>query len=613
MVDCGGLPLPLSGGYRVPWRRHAAARLIASQRPDVIEAGDPYRLAWAATRCRTLVRRAGGAVLPQRRRHAGRARDRALRAAWRADARKRWRAGAGTQSTAISAACALLRSRAGAQPRDAASTAGAGVRRAGASRWASTRGVPPPRATNAGARRWGCLPTRGCCCTPGRFAPEKNLPQLVEAVQRLGPRYHLLALGAGPQPPPGEQVHVLDFEAAPAQVATRWPASTASCMPAIRRPAAWPCWRPWPAARRWSVRDAGGLAEAVADGCGIAVDSDRADDWAEAIAEAVHLRRAPACTPRWRERAATIGRWCWPRCSAATRSAIERRAAVPHAPGAEPARHRAGGAGQRHAMSVTLHDVAPATQARCERLLAALERIAPMPFTLLVVPYYHGQPSAPPFDAGSTRAAARRRAGAARPDPSRRRPAAAAWSTVCGATGTPTAKASSAALDAAEATRRLQGRAALVRAPRLAGARLRRAGLAARATAHGARCARQPFATPARARRCCAASAWPTSRCVCCMRAASSTARARRGAAPCRGHGTAGRARRAAPRAGCASSCIRGTSNTTRCATSALRLVARAVDEGREPLTLGAMAERLHRSRDRASSVRATAQSPAAR
>jgi alpha-1,6-mannosyltransferase len=48
MVDCGGVPLPFSGGYRVPWRRAAAARLIASQRPDVIEAGDPYRLAWAA-------------------------------------------------------------------------------------------------------------------------------------------------------------------------------------------------------------------------------------------------------------------------------------------------------------------------------------------------------------------------------------------------------------------------------------------------------------------------------------------------------------------------------------------------------------------------------------
>src|SRR6185295_9075335 len=52
----------------------------------------------------------------------------------------------------------------------------------------------------------------------------------------------------------------------------------------------------------------------------------------------------------------------------------------------------------RLAMSVTLHDVAPATQARCEQLIARLERIAPMALTLLVVPYYHGQHTSAAFD-----------------------------------------------------------------------------------------------------------------------------------------------------------------------------------------------------------------------
>jgi predicted deacetylase len=51
-----------------------------------------------------------------------------------------------------------------------------------------------------------------------------------------------------------------------------------------------------------------------------------------------------------------------------------------------------------HAMSVTLHDVAPATQARCAQLITALERIAPLSFTLLVVPYYHGQHSNAEFE-----------------------------------------------------------------------------------------------------------------------------------------------------------------------------------------------------------------------
>ena len=53
---------------------------------------------------------------------------------------------------------------------------------------------------------------------------------------------------------------------------------------------------------------------------------------------------------------------------------------------------------ERLAMSVTLHDVAPATQARCEQLIARLERIAPMALTLLVVPYYHGQHTSAAFD-----------------------------------------------------------------------------------------------------------------------------------------------------------------------------------------------------------------------
>ena len=42
------LPLPFSGGYRVPVARAAAAQCLAGAEPDLIEAGDPYRLAWAA-------------------------------------------------------------------------------------------------------------------------------------------------------------------------------------------------------------------------------------------------------------------------------------------------------------------------------------------------------------------------------------------------------------------------------------------------------------------------------------------------------------------------------------------------------------------------------------
>src|SRR5215210_4762271 len=42
------LPLPGSGGYRLPLRRAAIARVLVGLAPDVIEAGDPYRVAWGA-------------------------------------------------------------------------------------------------------------------------------------------------------------------------------------------------------------------------------------------------------------------------------------------------------------------------------------------------------------------------------------------------------------------------------------------------------------------------------------------------------------------------------------------------------------------------------------
>ena len=41
-------PLPWSGGYRLPIARRAIARVLVDLAPDLIEAGDPYRVAWGA-------------------------------------------------------------------------------------------------------------------------------------------------------------------------------------------------------------------------------------------------------------------------------------------------------------------------------------------------------------------------------------------------------------------------------------------------------------------------------------------------------------------------------------------------------------------------------------
>jgi predicted deacetylase len=79
--------------------------------------------------------------------------------------------------------------------------------------------------------------------------------------------------------------------------------------------------------------------------------------------------------------------------SAGGSSRIAETAAAMNLLDSVPAAHDNG-----HWFSVTLHDVAPATQARCEALIAALERIAPLPVTLLVVPCWHGQPSDAAFE-----------------------------------------------------------------------------------------------------------------------------------------------------------------------------------------------------------------------
>ncbi|HEV7912255.1 MAG TPA: polysaccharide deacetylase family protein [Albitalea sp.] len=48
-------------------------------------------------------------------------------------------------------------------------------------------------------------------------------------------------------------------------------------------------------------------------------------------------------------------------------------------------------------LCVVLHDVAPATLGACERVIAALDDVAPLPLTLLAVPRYHCQPTPASF------------------------------------------------------------------------------------------------------------------------------------------------------------------------------------------------------------------------
>ena len=330
MVDCGGVPLPFSGGYRVPWRRSAAARLIAAQRPDVIEAGDPYRLAWAAIDAArwcgvpaVLFFHSDVATLAahsiERRKLLGARRSHAW--ARRAEARI---------NRYLSRLCdrfdlVLAPSRAMQQRLQALGVTHVQVQPLGV----DTRVFTPQARDERWRASLGLPADARLLLYAGRFAPEKNLPQLVEAVRRLGPRYHLLALGAGPQPPAGEQVHVLDFQAAPAQVARAMASVDAFVHAGDQETGGLAVLEAMACGTPVVVRDAGAFSETVADGCGMAVDSARPHDWAEAITELFVSNRASVHAALARARSHD-----WPLVLAALQRryarAIERRRQFAH-------------------------------------------------------------------------------------------------------------------------------------------------------------------------------------------------------------------------------------------------------------------------------------------
>ncbi|MEP7302321.1 MAG: glycosyltransferase [Caldimonas sp.] len=205
------LPLPGSGGYRLPLRRSAIARVLRGLGPDLIEAGDPYRVAWGAldaaralavpavATCHSNLealarlaagRRLGGAAARLARRYAKHvysgfdlvlAPSRSMRRHlldWGVE-RVAWQP--------LGVDCAVFH---------------------------------PGCASTAWRARHGIAEDARLLVYAGRFAPEKHLDVLADAVERLGAPYLLVAIGAGPTPPPaGARVRVVPFLAEAAALA----------------------------------------------------------------------------------------------------------------------------------------------------------------------------------------------------------------------------------------------------------------------------------------------------------------------------------------------------------------------------------------------------------
>jgi alpha-1,6-mannosyltransferase len=269
-IDCGGVPLPFSGGYRMPLDRRALAQAIEHARPDLIEAGDPFIPAWAALDAAERLtvpavafchgnpmamaaHWAGGLARPAAARYLARvyrdfdlvlAPSRSMRGALEAIGVKR------VEEQPLGVDATLFHP----ARRDAA--------------WRTSLGLSSAQRVLVYA---------------GRFAPEKHLGVLAAAVRRLGARYVLVAVGHGPAPPRGAQVLRLPFEPRPTRLA-RILASADGFVHAgdqetfgLAALEAMACGTPC------ALRAAAGLAELIEGDAGIAVASNRAEDWAQAI------------------------------------------------------------------------------------------------------------------------------------------------------------------------------------------------------------------------------------------------------------------------------------------------------------------------------------------
>jgi alpha-1,6-mannosyltransferase len=200
--------LPFSHGYRFPLARRNVARRIAGLGPDLIEAGDPYRSAWAALdagwQLGVPVIAFCHSNLPQlARRHAGALGERAARAYLRRLYR---------QFDAVVAASRWMVGELRALGLDHVLHLPLGV---------DCANFHPRRARAEWRTRLGLSPRDCVLVYAGRFAPEKNLHVLADAVRRLGPDHALVLIGDGPAAPPrGARIIRLPYQADPVALAT---------------------------------------------------------------------------------------------------------------------------------------------------------------------------------------------------------------------------------------------------------------------------------------------------------------------------------------------------------------------------------------------------------
>ena len=163
----------------------------------------------------------------------------------------------------------------------------------------------PSRASAGWRAANGIAPSTRLLVYAGRFAPEKHLDVLAEAVRRLGGDYLLLAIGAGPAPPPaGDRIRRLPFVAGSESLAAALASADAFVHAGDQETFGLAVLEAMACGTPVVARSAEGLAELVDDSVGAAVARRHAGGLRRGDpCRLRRLRRAPRGAPPRRARA----------------------------------------------------------------------------------------------------------------------------------------------------------------------------------------------------------------------------------------------------------------------------------------------------------------------
>ena len=293
MAALPAVALPGSGGYRLPLRRRALSTALQALQPHLIESGDPYRLAWASLDTADALGIPAVAFCHSNlellaAQFVGPPFARAAAAAARRYARRLYR-----RFDLVFAPSEAMRLHLLDWGVDRVACQPLGV---------DTHTFHPARASPVWRSRLGLPSATRLLVYAGRFAPEKHLDVLADAVRRLGPPYVLLALGAGPTPPSGERVIVQPFIADPMALARALASADAFVHAGDQETFGLSALEAMACGTPVVARVAEGLAELVDDSVGAGVRDGRVESFADAISD-LFLRDRTGHSRRARERA----------------------------------------------------------------------------------------------------------------------------------------------------------------------------------------------------------------------------------------------------------------------------------------------------------------------